>query len=159
MAQRPPRGTVIAGVRAWDLWSSKPCPLLCNRGPTTLSQSRLLTNFGYGWQRMHVQGDAAVSLVGAEGLSLVCRLVEALEMYDGRGNDGLGMPQDLMDTYASEDVESQLLSAPLKGHRVCRLCAVICHKPVSLACLVSTVARGKQHNACSMPCSLTRILA
>ena len=54
-------------------------------------------------------------------LAFACsRLVEALEMYDGRGGqDGLGMPNDLLDTYASEDVESQLLSNPLKGHRVC----------------------------------------
>ena len=39
-------------------------------------------------------------------------------MYDGRGgHDGLGMPNDLMDTYASEDVESQLLGGG-KHHRV-----------------------------------------
>lgn len=56
----------------------------------------------------------------AHVVKIVSRLVEALEMYDGRGggSDSLGMPNDLLDTYASEDVESQLLSNPMKGHRV-----------------------------------------
>ena len=62
--------------------------------------------------------DLPVPAVRCPSPCAVCRLVEALEQYDGRGNDSLGMPHDLMDTYASEDVESQLLSAPLKGHRV-----------------------------------------
>lgn len=61
------------------------------------------------------------SVFGGHCVSKVngCRLVEALENYDGRNGGGhdLGMPSDLMDTYASEDVESQLLGGG-KGHRV-----------------------------------------